>query len=112
MTDQYSQQPSAPIIQTRDSTLAIVSLVCGIGAYVVVPLIGAIVAVICGHLAKKEIKNSNGMIKGNGMATAGLILGYVQIVLTVLSICAILFILPALGASISDIFSNISSSMY
>ena len=40
MTDQYSQQPSAPIIQTRDSTLAIVSLVCGIGAYVVVPLIG------------------------------------------------------------------------
>jgi len=46
------------------------------------------------------------------MATAGLILGYVQIGLFVLSLCALLFVLPALGGSIADIFSEINSSLY
>jgi len=76
------------------------------------PVIAAIAAIITGHLAKKEIKESGGMIKGAGMATAGLILGYIQIALIVLSICAIFAILPALGSSIADIFSNVNSSLY
>ena len=112
MIDQYPQQPIAPVVQPKDSTLAIVSMICGIASYFIVPVIGAIAAIIMGHIAKKEIKNSNGMIKGNGMATAGLILGYIQIALAVLSVCALIFVLPALGASISDIFSDINGSLY
>lgn len=85
------------------------SLTCDIGVYVVLAVIAAI---ITGHLAKKEIRESGGMIKGAGMATAGLILGYIQIALIVLSICAVVAVLPALGSSIADIFANINSSLY
>lgn len=112
MANPYPQQPYAYTNQPKDSTLAIVSMICGIAAYVIVPVIGAIVAVILGHMAKNEIKNSNGMIKGSGMATAGLILGYVHLGLCVLSVCAFFVILPAMGASIADVFSNINSSLY
>lgn len=113
MTEQIPQQTYTTIpSQPKDSTLALLSMIFGISAYVILPGIGAIAAVILGHMGKSEIKKSAGMLKGNGMATAGLILGYVQIGLTVLSLCAIIFLLPALGSSIQDIFSNVSGSMY
>jgi hypothetical protein len=112
MSDQIPQQQYEVVSSPKDSTLAIVSLVCGISAYVFLPLLGAIAAVITGHLAKKEIKESGGTIKGSGMATAGLILGYIQLAMIVLSICAIVLVLPAIGSSISDIFSNIGGSLY
>ena len=38
--------------------------------------LGGILAVIFGHVAKNEIKKSGGQISGDGLATAGLILGY------------------------------------
>lgn len=67
-----------PVPATRTSTMAIISLIAGIAGVVqILPVIGPLAAIITGHLAKKEIKNSNGMITGNGMATTGLILGYV-----------------------------------
>jgi hypothetical protein len=76
----------------RDSGLAITSLVCGLVGWTFVPFIGAIAAIITGHLAKKEIRDSRGTLNGNGMALAGLILGYVQIGLILLSIiCFIIF---------------------
>jgi len=113
MTDQIPQQQYTSIpTQPKDSTLAMLSLIFGIGAYFVLPFIGAIAAVILGHLGKSEIKKSGGMLKGNGMATWGLILGYVQIGLCVLSVCAIVVLLPILGSSLADIFSNINTSMY
>lgn len=112
MANPYPQQPYGYTNQPKDSTLAIVSMICGIAAYVIVPVIGAIVAVILGHMAKNEIKNSRGMIKGGGMATAGLILGYIHLGLCVLSACAFFVVLPMLGASIADIFSEISGSLY
>ena len=112
MANPYPEQPYTNINQPKDSSLAIISMICGIAAYVIVPVVGGIVAVILGHMAKNEIKKSNGLIKGNGMATAGLILGYIHLGLVVLSACAFLVILPAMGASIADVFSNINSSLY
>lgn len=65
---------------TKTSTTAIISLIAGIlGFLQVLPFIGPLAAIITGHMAKKEIRNSNGMITGNGMATAGLILGYIAL---------------------------------
>ncbi len=78
----YPQIPPAK----RDSTLAIISLVTGIVGWTIFPFIGSIVAVITGHLAKKEIRESGGLLGGDGMALAGLILGYTMIGLTVLAI--------------------------
>lgn len=79
--------PVQPMVATkRDSGLAIASLVCGIAAWIIVPFIGAIAAVILGHLAKKEIRESGGTVGGDGMALAGLLMGYIQIGLIILAV--------------------------
>jgi hypothetical protein len=65
------------------STYAILSLAFGLMAWLMAPLLGAIVAVVCGHLARAEIRRAHGAIEGDGMAMAGLILGYLQIALAV-----------------------------
>jgi len=84
--------PQLPVAR-QDSSLAITSLVCGLVGWTFLPFIGAIAAVITGHLAKKEIRESNGILGGDGMALAGLILGYVQIGLIVLTgICVLAFV--------------------
>ena len=63
----------------RSSALAIASLVLGIAgtAFCLGPL-GGIPGVICGHLALSRIKRSGGALTGVGLATAGLITGYIS----------------------------------
>ena len=75
--------PSAPVApapiysgQTQTSGKAIASLVCGI--INIFPLF--IVAIILGHISLSEIKKSAGRLKGEGLAIAGLVLGYLGIV--------------------------------
>jgi hypothetical protein len=76
---------------TPNSPLAIVSLIFGILAWVMVlPLVGALVAVICGHLARGEVRRSNGSVGGGDLAMAGLILGYSQLALVALGLCGLL----------------------
>lgn len=62
----------------RRSGYAIASLVLsivGIASYG----LGAILGVVFGHIAKSKIKNQPNMYGGDGMATAGLIIGYIVI---------------------------------
>ncbi len=89
MSEYPSYPPAYPSAVPQTSTLAIVSLVSGIGAWVILPFIGAIVAVITGHMARNQIRESGGQLTGDGLATAGLVLGYLQIGLTVLAVCAL-----------------------
>lgn len=78
----------------KTSGLAIASLVCGIAAWTLLPiLVTAVAAVVTGQMAKKEIGSKQGAISGNGMATAGLILGWLQIALVSLALIAFLVIL-------------------
>lgn len=86
-----SYQPTA--YRSTTSTLAILSLVFGIVCWLVLPLVGAIVAVVCGHLARSEIRKAEpGAINGDGLAIAGLILGYVHLALAVLGVLFVLAI--------------------
>ncbi|MGP1667271.1 MAG: DUF4190 domain-containing protein [Rhodanobacter sp.] len=80
--------------------MAIVSMVFGILAWSVLPFIGAIVAIVCGHLARNDIYRAaaDNPIDGNGMAVAGLVLGYVQLLLIV---AGTLLIIAALFVSFS-----------
>jgi hypothetical protein len=64
------------------STTAIISLVFGIICWIGIPFIGALVAVICGHAARAEIRRAPpGSIDGEGLAIAGMILGYAHLAL-------------------------------
>ena len=64
----------------RTSRLAIASLVCSLAS--LVTCIGWIPGIICGHLAKSRIRRDSSL-KGNGLATAGLIIGYLFLMLEV-----------------------------
>lgn len=87
----YQAPPARP-----SSNMALASLILGILGWTVMPGIGSVAAIVTGHLAKSEIKNSMGTLDGDGMATAGLVLGYASIVLGLCVICAV-FVLPVLG---------------
>ncbi|MEO2279476.1 DUF4190 domain-containing protein [Pseudoalteromonas pernae] len=69
------QQSTAPTKQAQTSVLAIVSLVLGI---IGIFFFGSLAAVICGHIARSQIRKSNGEQTGDGLALAGLILGYLS----------------------------------
>lgn len=64
---------SAPA-QATVAGLAIASMVLGI---VWIYWIGSVLAIIFGHVALRQIRNSNGWKTGRGMAIAGVTLGYV-----------------------------------
>jgi hypothetical protein len=94
-------QPYVPLQPTtKTSTLAIISLIGGITGFTILPFLGAIVAVITGHMAQSEIKKSGGMITGKGMAIAGLIMGYLVLAGGICAIC-LAIVLPLLGVGLS-----------
>lgn len=80
---------------TSTSSLAIVSLVFGILTWCLLPFVGAIVAIICGHMARSEIRRGpvDTRIEGDGMAVAGLVLGYAHLALCLLGIFLLVAVL-------------------
>ena len=63
------------------SGLAVASLILGIaGIALCIGPVAGIPAVICGHLAQSKIKASGGTVGGTGLATAGLVTGYLSVV--------------------------------
>lgn len=101
---QEIQQPQ--FIQPKQSDLAVASMVTGILSWIFIPVLGALAAIITGHLAKKEIRESGGRLTGNGMAIAGLILGYVQLGFFVLAIIATILLLIFLVPNNNLIFNS------
>ncbi|MDD2695842.1 MAG: DUF4190 domain-containing protein [Anaerolineales bacterium] len=82
----YSNAPYSP----PNSSLSVVSLVLGILGLTFLPVIGSIAAVITGAMAKKEIRASRGAVAGEGLATAGIVMGWIGIALGVISLCVLI----------------------
>ncbi|KAF1707954.1 DUF4190 domain-containing protein [Pseudoxanthomonas sacheonensis] len=76
---------NVPVRQT--STLAVVSLVSGILGWTLLPFLGSLVAIVTGHMARKEIRQDPAL-DGDSMAIIGLVLGWVVVIGTVLAILA------------------------
>ncbi len=83
--------------ERKTSTLAIVSLIAGILGWTLLPFLGSIGAIITGHMARGEIRRSNGSLDGDGMAMVGLVLGWLSIILTILGILFIFLFLGGLA---------------
>ena len=75
--------------------LAIVSLVFGVLGWTLLPLIGMILAIVTGHIALGQIRRSNGTETGEGLAIAGLVLGYLA-----LAVGFIILLMIAFGISL------------
>jgi Domain of unknown function (DUF4190) len=67
------------------NSLAVLSLACGI-AQLVLPFICTIPAILFGHVARRQIRESGA--RGRGIATAGLLLGWLGLALIVLFLVA------------------------
>lgn len=80
------------------SSLAVVSLVFGILGWTLIPVIGAIVAVITGHMARAEIRRSAGLLEGDGLAVAGLVLGWLSIALGLAALAIFLLFFGGVAA--------------
>jgi hypothetical protein len=92
--------PSRPPVYAEPETpstsgLAVASLILSIVGWFVLPVVGHVLAIIFGHMAKNEIAQSDGQLTGDSLATVGLILGYAGVVVWLLSILA--FVLFGVG---------------
>jgi type II secretory pathway pseudopilin PulG len=74
--------PSSPVEQPVTDGKAIGSMVCGIVSFVI-PVLVSIPAVILGHMSRAAIRKSMGRLTGDGMALAGLIMGYISLAFTI-----------------------------
>lgn len=57
---------------------AVASLILGILSMTIMSIFAGIPAVILGHMSRANIKRSMGRLKGEGLALAGLIMGYIS----------------------------------
>ena len=69
------------------STMAIVSLISGILGLTMFPLIGSIIAIVTGQSARGETRGNPPRASGDGLATAGIIMGWVGVALGGLGLC-------------------------
>jgi Domain of unknown function (DUF4190) len=85
--------PSQIVIRpSTTSGMAIASLVMGL---LWMYWIGSILAICLGYAARREIRNNAGRIEGQGMATAGIVLGWIGIGMLALLIVAFLYLRKA-----------------
>lgn len=90
VAQQYGYAPSPP-----KNDLAVWSLVTGILSYVFCPLLLGIAAIITGTMSRRAA--DEGLANNRGMGTAGLILGWINVALSLL---AIVFFVIAIGAGL------------
>jgi hypothetical protein len=81
----------------QTSSLAVTSLVSGILGWTLLPFIGTVVAIITGHMARAEIRRSNGQLDGDGLAVAGLVLGWVAVALLLVGLVVVFAFLGGLA---------------
>ena len=81
----------------QTSALAVISLVSGILGVFPVPFLASVVAVVTGHLARAEIRREPARYDGDGLAVAGLVLGYLMIALSLLGLALLAFVVGGLA---------------
>src|SRR5262249_31655280 len=78
--------PAVPQTVPRTPAPGICSLILAVLSFTCGWLFTAIPAVICGHIARAKIRESRGALGGKGIATAGLILGYIALAVGIMGI--------------------------
>jgi hypothetical protein len=88
MADETPSPPSPAVLQPvpRIPGIAILSLILALLSFTCGWLFTAIPAVICGHIARSKIRKSGGALGGSNIAIAGLILGYIALVICIMGI--------------------------
>lgn len=102
------QMPPPP---KPNNGLAVGAMIAGIVGLFAVPIIGSILGIVLGTLAKRQIAESGGREGGEGMAQAGIITGWIGLALWVLFIVFFLILFIGLlnfGSEVVKIIPSIS----
>jgi hypothetical protein len=83
------QQPQQP----PTDNMAVTSLVLGIFSVIAFSILAGIPAIIVGKQARENIRASNGALAGESMARAGIIMGWVSVVLFGLAALVLIVVL-------------------
>lgn len=76
----------APAASASTSGMAIASLILGISGLTIVPFFASIAAIIIGYMARNEIRQRPDELGGDGLALAGIIMGWIAVGVTVLGL--------------------------
>ncbi len=79
--------PPAGYATKQTSGMAIASLIMGILGWTLLPWLGSVLALIFGYMARNEIRQRPNELEGDGLAVAGLVLGWLAIGLTAVALC-------------------------
>lgn len=94
---------AAPIpyqtVVVQDESTAVLSMIFGILSLAGLGILAGIPAIILGTNARKKIRASGGRLSGDGMATAGIVLGWIScgIVALVVFVFFIIFVVAAVS---------------
>jgi len=108
-----STPPMLPAYPPRTSGMAIASMVLGITSIVALTcccgtgFIPSVLAVVFGHVAMYQIRRSAGRLEGSSMAVAGLVCGYIGLVMNLAAI-----IVAVLCFALSAIAEHHHASVY
>ncbi|KWS02267.1 hypothetical protein AZ78_4934 [Lysobacter capsici AZ78] len=86
----------APVRETN--AMAVVSLIAGILSWIVLPIIGSAAAIVCGHMARAQIRREPARYDGDGMAIAGLVLGWASVIVGLLTLLVVVLFFGGLAA--------------
>ena len=84
-----------PYPRSKTDDLAIASLVCAIASFTILPFFTAVAAIVIGFVSRERIRKSEGLLEGNGLALAGILVGVLNLVLCVAILLAVLLVSPA-----------------
>jgi len=83
---------SYPAAGQRTNTMAVASMVCGLGQILFL-FVAGIPAIVFGHIARRQIRETGEA--GDGMALAGLIMGYIGVLAPLVVIIAVVALVAA-----------------
>lgn len=86
---------NTPVRQT--CTAATISLIFGVLSWFILPIIGAVIAIVTGHMARSEIRAAPDRLEGDGLALGGLVLGYLHLAFFLFIIIVIFMFLGGLA---------------
>lgn len=96
--------PPAP----KTSSNAIIALVLSVAAWLVCPIVPAIVALVFASMASKEIDASGNQLQGRGMVTAAKIVSWINIgfYVAVIVVGAFVLVLLAIAGGMDNVKNN------
>jgi hypothetical protein len=97
----YASSGAPATAARQTNALALVSLISGILGWTLVPFLGSVVAIITGHMARAELRRNPDTQEGDGLAIAGLVMGWAMVAIVVLAVLLIVLLFGGIAAMLA-----------